>query len=88
MSEFFPSFTHLADVLNFQVDRGCDPIRWVLSEEFADHLADLSGLEREAVDEPMEVMGVVAVVLPVQRHWELLVQRGTRLVYVRPGGSK
>lgn len=89
MSTAFPPFTHLAAVLEREVDLDREPIRWVLSEGYAAHLAELAGIERGADDEPLEVMGVTAVVLPVARPWELLVRgRKGGLLYVRPGGSK
>jgi hypothetical protein len=53
---------------------GTTPVRWLLSEGFAAHLADLAGVDREDPSEPMEVMGVTAAVLPQSRHWELLIQ--------------
>ena len=84
MSDFFPSWQTLGRVVEFQVDEGNEPVRWVLSVGFAAHLADLAGIDYEP-GEPLEVMGVAAAAFPVDRHWELLVRTPeNRMVYVRP----
>jgi hypothetical protein len=84
MSEF-PPFTQLAYVMAECLPDDATPIRWVLSEEFAAHLAEMAGLDREDESEPLELMGIPAAALPVARHWELLISRASgRLEYVRP----